>query len=95
VKFVLYSKPSKVKTSFWQTNHIGTVLSLVEAAKLRSKTADKTANFKLVLCTGDWIHCWSMMSLTPLTTRKSYFIVEYFGEFESCNPWIRGPEIVV
>jgi hypothetical protein len=54
VKFVLYSKPSKVKTSFWQTNHIVTVLSLVEAAKLRGKTADKTANFKLVLCTGDW-----------------------------------------
>jgi hypothetical protein len=53
VKFLLYSKPSKVKTSFWQTNHIGTVLSLVEAAKLRGKTAEKTANFKLVLCTGD------------------------------------------
>jgi hypothetical protein len=29
---------------------------LVEAAKLRGKTADKTANFKLVLCTGDWYY---------------------------------------
>jgi hypothetical protein len=38
---VLYSKPSKFKTSFWQTNHIVTVISLVEAAKLRGKTADK------------------------------------------------------
>jgi hypothetical protein len=54
VKFVLYSKPSIVKTSFWQKNHIVTVLSLVIAAKLRGKTADKTAKFKLVQNTGDW-----------------------------------------
>jgi hypothetical protein len=50
---VPHSKPSKAKASFWQTKHVATVLSLVEAGNLRGKTADQTAKFKLVLWTGD------------------------------------------
>jgi hypothetical protein len=54
------------------------VFSLVEAAKLVGKTADKTAKLKLVLCTGNWFSKFLILwknetrNLTCLPTYSRY-----------------------